>query len=65
MSVHFQYAGHVMNMRGRMEINRALSAKPDTRGIKVMRTEYIYVCWKFNFVDQMMDVGKRMEKELF
>lgn len=38
MSVHFQFVGLAMNMRGRMEINLAPSAKRDTRDIKVENT---------------------------
>lgn len=35
MSVHSLFVDHATNMRGRMEISLALSAKPNTRDIKV------------------------------
>lgn len=35
MSVPSLFVGHAMNMRGRMGINLAHSARPDTRDIKV------------------------------
>ena len=41
--VHFQFAVHVMSMRGKMVTSLVLNARPNTRGIKVHPTPFVAV----------------------